>query len=101
MNVNNERKFLEFSVRIMNENYECCIMNETKVIFYCPLTTLIMAVDPLDNSSDRFLTVTMNEIKILVGMMTKLKDLFAPCRGPLFFSRAGLIARRVPKTLQI
>ena len=31
-----------------------------------------MAVDPLDQSSDRHLTVTMNEIKILVGMMTKL-----------------------------
>ena len=35
-----------------------------------------MAVDPLDNSSERFLTTTMNEIKILVGMMTKLKELF-------------------------
>jgi len=87
MNVNNEQKFLEFSVRIMNENYECCIMNETKVIFYCPLTTLIMAVDPLDNSSDRFLTVTMNEIKILVGMMTKLKELF-PIEGHYYVHKA-------------
>ena len=41
---------------------------------------MIMAVDPLDQSSDRYLTVTMNEIKILVGMMTKLKELF-PIEG--------------------
>ena len=35
-----------------------------------------MAVDPLDTSSERFLTFTIAEIKILVGMMTKLKELF-------------------------
>ena len=39
-----------------------------------------MAVDPLDNSSERFLTFTIAEIKILVGMMTNLKELF-PIEG--------------------
>ena len=46
-----------------------------------------MAVDPLDNSSERFLTVTMNEIKILVGMMTKLKELF-PIEGHYYTHKA-------------
>jgi len=87
MNVNNERKFLEFSVRIMNENYECCIMNETKVIFYCPLTTIIMAVDPLDNSSERFISITIIEIKILVSFMNKIKSLF-PEEGHYYIHKA-------------
>ena len=46
-----------------------------------------MAVDPLDQSSDRYLTVTMNEIKILVGMMTKLKELF-PIEGHYYVHKA-------------
>ena len=46
-----------------------------------------MAVDPLDNSSERFLTATMNEIKILVGMMTKLKELF-PIEGHYYTHKA-------------
>ena len=46
-----------------------------------------MAVDPLDNSSERFLTTTMNEIKILVGMMTKLKELF-PIEGHYYTHKA-------------
>ena len=46
-----------------------------------------MAVDPLDNSSDRYLTATMNEIKILVGMMTKLKELF-PIEGHYYTHKA-------------
>ena len=46
-----------------------------------------MAVDPLDTSSDRHLTVTMNEIKILVGMMTKLKELF-PIEGHYYVHKA-------------
>ena len=46
-----------------------------------------MAVDPLDNSSERFLTATMNEIKILIGMMTKLKELF-PIEGHYFTHKA-------------
>lgn len=46
-----------------------------------------MAVDPLDQSSDRHLTVTMNEIKILVGMMTKLKELF-PIEGHYYVHKA-------------
>ena len=48
---------------------------------------MIMAVDPLDQSSDRHLTVTMNEIKILVGMMTKLKELF-PIEGHYYVHKA-------------
>ena len=48
---------------------------------------MIMAVDPLDQSSDRYLTVTMNEIKILVGMMTKLKELF-PIEGHYYVHKA-------------
>ena len=48
-----------------------------------------MAVDPLDNSSDRFLTFTMNEIKILVGMMTKLKELF-PIEGHYYVHKVIL-----------
>ena len=46
-----------------------------------------MAVDPLDTSSDRFLTVTMNEIKILVGMKTKLKEL-CPIEGHYYIHKA-------------
>jgi len=46
-----------------------------------------MAVDPLDQSSDRYLTATMNEIKILVGMMTKLKELF-PIEGHYYTHKA-------------
>ena len=46
-----------------------------------------MAVDPRDQSSDRHLTVTMNEIKILVGMMTKLKELF-PIEGHYYVHKA-------------
>ena len=46
-----------------------------------------MAVDPLDQSSDRHLTVTMNEIYILVGMMTKLKELF-PIEGHYYVHKA-------------
>ena len=48
---------------------------------------MIMAVDPLDQSSDRYLTATMNEIKILVGMMTKLKELF-PIEGHYYVHKA-------------
>ena len=48
---------------------------------------MIMAVGPLDQSSDRYLTVTMNEIKILVGMMTKLKELF-PIEGHYYVHKA-------------
>jgi len=48
---------------------------------------MIMAVDPLDQSSDRYLTATMNEIKILVGMMTKLKELF-PIEGHYYTHKA-------------
>tara|TARA_R100001509_G_C4748109_1_gene175405 strand:- start:379 stop:603 length:225 start_codon:yes stop_codon:yes gene_type:complete len=48
---------------------------------------MIMAVDPLDTSSERFLTATMNEIKILVGMMTKLKELF-PIEGHYYTHKA-------------
>ena len=47
---------------------------------------MIMAVDPLDNSSERFLTFTIAEIKILVGMMTKLKELF-PIEGHYYVIR--------------
>ena len=46
-----------------------------------------MAVDPLDTSSERFLTFTIAEIKILVGMMTKLKDLF-PIEGLYYVHKA-------------
>ena len=46
-----------------------------------------MAVDPLDQSSDRHLTVTMNEIYILGGMMTKLKELF-PIEGHYYVHKA-------------
>ena len=46
-----------------------------------------MAVDPLDNSSERFLTFTIAEIKILVGMMTKLKELF-PIEGHYYVHKA-------------
>ena len=48
---------------------------------------MIMAVDPLDTCSERFLTATMNEIKILVGMMTKLKELF-PIEGHYYVHKA-------------
>ena len=48
---------------------------------------MIMAVDPLDNSSERFLTFTIAEIKILVGMMTKLKELF-PVEGHYYVHKA-------------
>ena len=46
-----------------------------------------MAVDPLDNSSERFLTFTIAEIKILVGMMTKLKEFF-PIEGHYYVHKA-------------
>ena len=46
-----------------------------------------MAVDPLDTSSDRFLTVTMNEIKILVSFMNKIKSLF-PEEGHYYVHKA-------------
>jgi len=46
-----------------------------------------MAVDPLDQSSDRYLTATMNEIKILVSVMTKLKELF-PIEGHYYVHKA-------------
>ena len=46
-----------------------------------------MAVDPLDNSSERFLTFTIVEIKILVSMMTKLKELF-PIEGHYYVHKA-------------
>jgi len=46
-----------------------------------------MAVDPLDQSSDRHLTITMNEIKILVSMMTKLKEMF-PIEGHYYVHKA-------------
>ena len=46
-----------------------------------------MPVDPRDQSSDRHLTVTMNEIKILIGMMTKLKELF-PIEGHYYVHKA-------------
>jgi len=46
-----------------------------------------MAVDPLDNSSERFLTFTIAEINILVGMMTKLKELF-PIEGHYYVHKA-------------
>ena len=48
---------------------------------------MIMAVDPLDNSSERFLTFTIAEIKILVGMMTKLKELL-PIEGHYYVHKA-------------
>ena len=48
---------------------------------------MIMAVDPLDTSSERFLTFTIAEIKILVGMMTKLKELF-PIEGHYYVHKA-------------
>ena len=46
-----------------------------------------MAVDPLDQSSDRYLTATMNEINILVSMMTKLIELF-PIEGHYYVHKA-------------
>ena len=46
-----------------------------------------MAVDPLDTSIERFLTFTIAEIKILVGMMTKLKELF-PIEGHYYVHKA-------------
>ena len=46
-----------------------------------------MAVDPLDRSSERFLTFTITEIKILVSMMTKLKELF-PIEGHYYVHKA-------------
>ena len=46
-----------------------------------------MPVDPRDQSSDRHLTVTMNEIKILIGMKTKLKELF-PIEGHYYVHKA-------------
>ena len=51
---------------------------------------MIMAVDPLDTSSERFLTFTIVEIKILVGMMTKLKELF-PIEGHYYVHKASNI----------
>ena len=46
-----------------------------------------MPVDPRDQSSDRHLTVTMNEIKILTSFMIKIKELF-PEEGHYFIHKA-------------
>jgi len=49
-----------------------------------------MAVDPLDNSSERFITFTMNEIKFLAGFMHKIKELF-PEEGHYFIHKTANI----------
>jgi len=49
-----------------------------------------MAVDPLDNSSERFFTFTMNEIKFLVSFMDKIKELF-PEEGHYFIHKTANI----------
>ena len=46
-----------------------------------------MAIDPLDTSSERFITITMNEIKILVSFMNKIKSLF-PEEGHYYVHKA-------------
>ena len=46
-----------------------------------------MAIDPLDNSSERFITLTMNEIKILSSFMWKVKKLF-PIEGHYYIHKA-------------
>ena len=45
-----------------------------------------MAVDPLDTSSERFITFTMNEIKFLSSFMKKIKELF-PEEGHYFIHK--------------
>tara|TARA_R100000734_G_scaffold6691_1_gene5636 strand:- start:424 stop:630 length:207 start_codon:yes stop_codon:yes gene_type:complete len=49
-----------------------------------------MAVDPSDNSSERFITFTMNEIKFLTSFMKKIKDLF-PEEGHYFIHKTANI----------
>tara|TARA_Y100000361_G_C10924312_1_gene220553 strand:+ start:74 stop:292 length:219 start_codon:yes stop_codon:yes gene_type:complete len=46
-----------------------------------------MAVDPRDTSSERFISVTMVEIKILTSFMVKIKELF-PEEGHYFIHKA-------------
>ena len=46
-----------------------------------------MAVDPRDTSSERFISVTMVEIKILTSFMIKIKELF-PEEGHYFIHKA-------------
>ena len=46
-----------------------------------------MAIDPLDNSSERFITLTMNEIKILSSFMWKVKQLF-PIEGHYYIHKS-------------
>jgi len=46
-----------------------------------------MAIDPLDNSSERFITLSMNEIKILSSFMWKVKQLF-PIEGHYYIHKA-------------
>ena len=46
-----------------------------------------MAVDPRDTSSERFISVTMVEIKILTSFMVKVKELF-PEEGHYFIHKA-------------
>ena len=46
-----------------------------------------MATDPLDNSSERFITLTINEIKILSSFMWKVKQLF-PEEGHYYIHKA-------------
>ena len=46
-----------------------------------------MATDPLDNSSKRFITLTINEIKILSSFMWKVKQLF-PEEGHYYIHKA-------------
>ena len=46
-----------------------------------------MAIDALDNSSERFITLTMNEIKITSSVMRKIKELF-PEEGHYYTHKA-------------
>ena len=46
-----------------------------------------MAVDSRDTSSERFISVTMVEIKILTSFMIKIKELF-PEEGHYFIHKA-------------
>ena len=45
-----------------------------------------MAVDPLDTSSERFLTFTIAEIKTLTSFMNRIKELF-PEEGHYFIHK--------------
>ena len=46
-----------------------------------------MDFDPLDTSSERFISVTMVEIRILTSFMVKIKELF-PEEGHYFIHKA-------------